>query len=313
MSSALICVMNDLEHIKPAKDTTLALLLEAQRRELAVWYANESDLSLQGGQCIARLRQIRLFDDPQRWFDVQAETTRPLARGDLVLMRSDPPVDDQYVYATMMLDRAEAHGARVVNQPAALRNFNEKLSITRFPELMPATRVAADPSILREFVDQQGRAVLKPLDGMGGRGIFMARAGDPNLNVILETLTCDATRPAMAQEFLPGIAEGDKRILMIHGEPVPYVLARIPGGSDFRGNLARGGRGEGQPISEDELHIARTVGPTLVEHGIEFAGLDVISGRLTEINVTSPTCVRELDAQFGINISGMLFDAIEAQ
>jgi len=313
MTSALICVMDDLEHIKPGKDTTLALLLEAQRRDLPVWYANAKDLSLKDGHCMARLRQVRLFDDPQQWFEIQSEALRPLTQGDLVLMRSDPPVDDEYIYATMMLDRAQAHGARVVNEPAALRNFNEKLSITRFPELMPATRVAADPAILREFVNEQGRAVLKPLDGMGGRGIFMAHADDPNLNVILETLTADASRPAMAQEFLPGIAEGDKRILMIHGEPVPYVLARIPSESDFRGNLARGGRGEGQPISKDESRIARAVGPVLIENGIEFAGLDVISGRLTEINVTSPTCVRELDAQFGINISGRLFDAIEAQ
>jgi len=226
-------------------------------------------------------------------------------------MRCDPPVDDGYVYATMMLDRAEAHGARVVNRPSALRNFNEKLAITQFPALMPRTRVAADPGVLREFVADQGKAILKPLDGMGGRGIFMTGMDDPNLNVILETLTADATRPAMAQEFLPGISDGDKRILMVHGEPVPYVLARIPDGADFRGNLARGGRGEGQPISDEEMHIARTVGPALVQNGIELAGLDVISGRLTEINVTSPTCVRELDAQFGINISAMLFDALE--
>ena len=311
MTSALICVMDGLEHIKPVKDTTLALLLEAQRRELPVWYANESDLSLAGGQCMARLRKICLFDDPDHWFETESETLRALGQGDLVLMRCDPPVDDGYVYATMMLDRAEAHGARVFNRPAALRNFNEKLAITRFPELMPATRVAADPAILREFVAGQSKTILKPLDGMGGRGIFMTHADDPNLNVILETVTLDATRPAMAQEFLPGISEGDKRVLMIHGEPVPYVLARIPRGSDFRGNLARGGRGEGQPISDAERCIARTVGPVLLDNGIEFAGLDMISGKLTEINVTSPTCVRELDAQFGINISGMLFDILE--
>ncbi|MBS3746037.1 MAG: glutathione synthase [Wenzhouxiangellaceae bacterium] len=313
MTTALVCIMDDLEHITPVKDTTFALLLEAQRREMSVWYANETDLSLNGDQCIARLRRLRLFDDPAHWFEVESETTRPLGRGDLVLMRCDPPVDDGYVYATMMLDRAEAHGARVVNRPAALRNFNEKLSITRFQELMPETRVSANAAILREFVAEREQAILKPLDGMGGRSIFLTSTDDPNLNVILETLTADATRPAMAQEFLPGISDGDKRVLMIHGEPVPYVLARVPGGADFRGNLARGGRGEGQPIGEDELHIARTVGPTLVEHGIEFAGLDVISGKLTEINVTSPTCVRELDAQFGLNISGMLFDALGTQ
>lgn len=313
MNSAVVFVMDDLSHIKPVKDTTFALMLEAQRRGLPVWYANESDLVMAGGECVARLRKVSLHDDADHWFDIEQETTRALGRGDLVLMRCDPPVDDNYVYATMILDRAEAHGARVVNRPSALRNFNEKLSISRFPELTPDTRVATDPTILREFVTRLGRAVLKPLDGMGGRGIFLANAEDPNLNVILETLTGDGRRPAMAQEFLPGIADGDKRILMVHGEPVPYVLARIPGGSDFRGNLARGGRGEGQPINDDEMRIARTVGPILVENGIEFAGLDVIAGKLTEINVTSPTCVRELDAQFGINIGEMLFDALDNQ
>lgn len=311
MHSAVVFVMDELNRIKPVKDTTFALMLEAQRRGFPVMYANEKSLSLAGGECIARLQQVRLFDNADHWFEVESEATRPLGDGDLVMMRSDPPVDDEYIYATMMLDRAEAHGARVVNRPSALRNFNEKLSISRFPELTPATRVTADPAGLREFVADHGRAVLKPLDGMGGRGIFLAAEDEPNLNVIIETLTADGKRPAMAQAFLPGISDGDKRILMIHGKPVPYVLARIPGGSDFRGNLARGGRGEGQRIGEEELQIAHTVGPVLVENGIEFAGLDVIDGKLTEINVTSPTCVRELDAQFGINIGEMLFDVFK--
>jgi glutathione synthase len=300
--------MDDLARIKPVKDTTFALMLEAQRRGFEVWYANEPDLALDGGACTARLRRVTLRDDEHDWFDVEREERRALGDGDLVFMRCDPPVDDRYVYATMMLDRALDHGARVVNRPSALRNFNEKLSITRFPELIPATRVSAAAGPLRDFVAEHGRAVLKPLDGMGGRGIFAAAADDPNLNVIIETLTLDGSVPAMAQEYLPGIADGDKRILMVHGRPVPYVLARIPGGGDFRGNLARGGRGEGRPIEPDERRIAERVGPFLVEQGIEFAGLDVIDGRLTEINVTSPTCVRELDAQFGVNIAGMLFD-----
>jgi glutathione synthase len=308
MERAFICVMDDLARIKPVKDTTFALMLEAQRRGLDVWYANEPDLALDGGDCRARLRKVTLRDDEQDCFDVEREEVRALGDGDLVFMRCDPPVDDRYVYATMMLDRAEDRGARVVNRPAALRNFNEKLAITRFPELMPATCVSASAAPLREFVAEHRRAVLKPLDGMGGRGIFVAGNEDPNLNVIIETLTAEGALPAMAQEYLPGIADGDKRILMVHGEPVPYVLARIPGSGDFRGNLARGGRGEGRPIDSDERRIAERVGPFLVEQGIEFAGLDVIDGRLTEINVTSPTCVRELDAQFGINIAGMLFD-----
>lgn len=303
--------MDELADIKPVKDTTFALMLEAQRRDLPVWYANEGDLGLDGGDCIARLRRVRLFDRAEGWYEIESEDARPLGSGDLVLMRCDPPVDDSYVYATMMLDRAAERGARVINRPAALRNLNEKLAITRYPELIPATRVTASASLLREFVTRHGRAVLKPLDGMGGRSIFMAAADDPNLNVIVETLTADGTRPAMAQEFLPGIADGDNRILMVHGEPVPYVLARIPGDSDFRGNLARGGRGEGRPINDAERRIAAAVGPALLDNGVEFAGLDVIDGKLTEINVTSPTCVRELDGQFGINISGMLFDAVD--
>jgi len=253
---------------------------------------------------------VRLQDDPAEWFEVLETVQRPLGRGDLVLMRSDPPVDDNYIYATMLLDRAAADGARVVNNPSALRDFNEKLAIARFPELIPETVVASDREQLRRFVSKLGRAVLKPLDGMGGRGIFMASAEDSNLNVILETLTADGTRPAMAQQFLPGISRGDKRVLVVAGQVVPYVLARIPGGSDFRGNLARGGRGEGQAISETERHIAETVAPVLLEHDIQFAGLDVIDGHLTEINITSPTCVRELDARFGLNIAGILFDQL---
>jgi glutathione synthase len=302
--------MDDLTAIKPVKDTTFALMLEAQRRGFAVWYANESDLALQGGDCVARLRGVTLHDDEHDWFEFGDETTRALGGDDLVFMRCDPPVDDRYVYATMMLDRAESAGARVVNEPAALRNFNEKLAITHFPDLIPATCVAADAGPLTDFVSRHGRAVLKPLDGMGGRGIFLAADDDANLNVIIETLTRDGSVPAMAQEYLPGIADGDKRILIVGGRAVDYVLARIPGGRDFRGNLARGGRGEGRPIAPDERRIAERVGPFLVERGIEFAGLDVIDGRLTEINVTSPTCVRELDRQFGINISGMLFDRL---
>lgn len=310
MSIRVICVMDDLAAIKPVKDTSFALMLEAQRRGLPVWYANESDLSLDGAECIARLRRVRLEDRNDHWFDVIETVERALGVDDLVLMRCDPPVDDRYIYATMMLDRAAANGARVVNNPQALREFNEKLAIAGFPELTPRTRVASDRERLRRFVLEHGRAVLKPLDGMGGRGIFIASADDPNLNVILETVTADGSRPAMVQEFLPGIKHGDKRVLVVAGEVVPYVLARIPGGADFRGNLARGGRGEGQPISSREREIAETVAPMLLEHDIQFAGLDVIDGHLTEINITSPTCVRELDAGFGLNIAGLLFDRL---
>lgn len=310
MDVQLICVMDDLAAIKPVKDTSFALMLEAQRRGLPVWYANESDLSLDGADCIARLRRVWLKDRSQDWFEVRQTVERALGTNDLVLMRCDPPVDDRFVYATMLLDRAVANGARVVNNPQALRDLNEKLAIVRFPHLIPETRVTSDRLRLREFVRERGRAVLKPLDGMGGRGIFIASADDPNLNVIIETVTADGSRPAMVQQFLPGIEHGDKRVLVVAGEVIPYVLARIPGSEDFRGNLARGGRGEGQPISARELKIAEAVAPVLLQHDIQFAGLDVIDGHLTEINITSPTCVRELDAAFGLNIAGQLYDRL---
>ncbi len=313
MSQPAIFITDDLGKIKPAKDTTFALMLEAQRRGMPVWFANEQDLMLSGNRCNARLNRVRLHDRAKRWIEIEQQQERTLGRGDLILMRCDPPVDDAYLYATMLLDQARRDGARVINRPSALRDFNEKLSIFRFPDLIPATTVASRAEILRDFVKKHGRAVLKPLDGMGGRGIFLARADDTNLNVIIETLTDHGQQPAMAQQFLPEISRGDNRILMVHGKPVPWVLARIPGETDFRGNLARGGRGEGREINAAERRIAEAVGPVLLDKGIEFAGLDVIGEHLTEINVTSPTCVRELDSGFGINIAGMLFDALERE
>jgi glutathione synthase len=310
MPDNLVVIMDDIAAIKPVKDTSLALMLEGQRRGLRLYYLNEDQLYLDQAICMAELRPARVRDDPKSWFELGEPETRALGADDLVLMRADPPVDAGYLYATFLLERAEAAGARVVNRPRALRDFNEKLAIARFPQLMPRTRVSSSATLLKSFVRELGRAVLKPLDGMGGRGIFLAGADDPNLNVILETLTEGGSETAMAQEFLPRIGEGDKRILIVHGRPVDYLLARIPGDEDFRGNLARGGRGEGRPLADEDRRIAETVGPELVRHGIEFAGLDVIGDRLTEINVTSPTCLRELDAQFGINIAESLFDAI---
>ena len=306
----LVVVMDDLAKIQPSKDTTFALLLEAQRRGLPIWYANEADLELAQGDCRAHLRKVELRDQAQDWFSVLESESRLLGEGDVILMRSDPPVDDSYLYATLLLDRAEQSGAQVINRPAALRRFNEKLSIGYFADWMPRTLVSARMQRLREFVMTEKKAVLKPLDGMGGRGIFLASADDPNLSVMLETLTDEGRQMALVQQFLPEIKQGDNRILLVHGQAVPYVLARIPGDSDFRGNLARGGRGQGRPINAAEQAIADAVGPVLLEHGITFAGLDVIGDRLTEVNVTSPTCVRELDAQFGLNIAGDLFDGL---
>ncbi|MDT8438337.1 MAG: glutathione synthase [Wenzhouxiangellaceae bacterium] len=310
MTSAVVFVMDDLAAIRPAKDTSFALMLEVQRRGLPVWYANEADLALEAGQCKARLRRVRLHDRDSDWFEVVEQTRRPLAVGDLILMRCDPPVDDGYVFATLMLERAQAAGARVVNSPQALLLFNEKLAIARFDDLAPASRVSARAEDLLAFIEQHQRAVLKPLDGMGGQGIFLTARDDPNRNVIIETLTDHGRRPAMVQQYLPEIADGDKRVLIVNGKPVEWMLARIPGSDDFRGNLARGGRGEGRPLGAAERRIAEHVGPVLLEHGIVFAGLDVIGDRLTEVNVTSPTCVRELDRQFDANIAGQLFDAL---
>ncbi|MEN1727879.1 MAG: glutathione synthase [Pseudomonadota bacterium] len=311
MRKNLIVVMDDIGAIKIAKDTSFAMLLEGQRRGYRIHYLNEDGLSLDGHQTMAVMHELTVRDDPDDWFTLGNRVERPLGKDDLIFMRADPPVDEDYTFATLLLDHAEANGAQVVNRPSALRDFNEKLAIAYFPDLMPKTRVSARASDLKAFVAEQGRAVLKPLDGMGGKSIFLTSGDDPNLNVILETLTDGGQRLAIAQEFLPEIDQGDKRILLVRGKPVPYLLARIPTGDDFRGNLAKGGRGEGRPLSESDRRIAEAVAPMLVEHGIDFAGLDVIGDRLTEVNVTSPTCVRELDEEFGLNIIGDLFDAID--
>ena len=311
MRKNLVVVMDDIATIKVVKDTSFAMLLEGQRRGYRVWYLDEADLYLDGAQTCAKMQSVQVRDDAQDWYETGERVDRALGADDLVLMRADPPVDDNYLFATYLLEQAEQAGARVVNRPRALRDFNEKLAIARFPELIPATLVSADAGSLRDFVRRNGRAVLKPLDGMGGKSIFLLERDDRNLNVVIETLTDSGRRMAMAQEYLPAISEGDKRVLIVHGRPVDKLLARIPGQDDFRGNLARGGRGEGRPLGEADRAIAETVAPVLLEHGIEFAGLDIIGDRLTEINVTSPTCVRELDAQFGINIIGDLFDATD--
>lgn len=311
MRQNMVVVMDEIAAIKVAKDTSFAMLLEGQRRGYQLWYLNETDLELAGGVARARMRQVRVKDDVNDWFELGDSCTRPLGEEDLVMMRSDPPVDTDYLMATYVLEQAERAGAFVVNRPRALRDFNEKLATARFPELMPATLVSAHADALREFVAEHGRAVLKPLDGMGGQSIFVVRHGDPNFNVIVETLTDSGRHMAMAQEYLAAIDQGDKRVLMVHGRPVDYLLARIPAGNDFRGNLAKGARAEGRPLQPSDRAVAEQVGPFLVEQGIWFAGLDLIGDRLTEINVTSPTCVRELDEQFGLNIIGDLLDAID--
>ena len=306
----VVVVMDPIGAIKIAKDTTFAMLLEAQRRGHRLHYVLPGGLSLRDGKAIAQAAPLTVKDDKAGWFTLGEAADLPFGPGQVVLMRKDPPFDDQFLYDTQILSIAQAAGVLVVNDPQGLRDYNEKLGALLFPQCCPPTLVSRDKAALKAFVAEHGEAVLKPLDGMGGRSIFRARTGDSNLNVILETLVGDGNL-TLAQRFIPGITDGDKRVLLVDGVPVDYVLARIPQGDEFRGNLAAGGRGEGRPISDRDRWIAEQVAPEMKRRGMLFVGLDVIGDYLTEVNVTSPTCVRELDAQFGLNIAGLLFDAIE--
>jgi glutathione synthase len=306
-------VMDPIGSIKIAKDTSFAMLLEAQRRGHALHYVAPGGLAVAGGRAVAHMAELTVRDDPNGWHTLGSYATQSLAEMDVVLMRADPPVDGDYLHDSLILGLAQAEGVLIVNDPQGLRDLNEKLAALLFPQCCPPTLVSRDAVALRGFIAEQGDAVLKPLDGMGGRSIFRAHAADPNLNVILETLTDYGRHLVMAQRYLPEIVSGDKRILLVDGEPVPYCLARIPQGNEFRGNLAAGGRGEGRPLSERDRWIAGQVGPEMKRRGMLFVGLDVIGDYLTEVNVTSPTCVRELDQQFGLNIAADLFAAIEAR
>jgi len=316
MTLSVGVLMDPIGAIKMAKDTSFAMLLEAQRRGHALHYLEQGDLALRDGTPWGRIAPLAVREDPQHWFTLGQPAWRDLRELDVVLMRKDPPVDAQFIYDTMVLEAAQRGGVAVVNDPQSLRDCNEKLFALAFPRCIAPTLVARDAGELRRFTAEHGEVVLKPLDGMGGRGIFRARAGDSNLNSMLETLLGgdahgEGRQFAIAQKYIPEITAGDKRILVIDGEPVPYALARIPQGDEFRGNLAAGGRGEGVPLSDRDRWIVAQVAPELRRRGLLFVGLDVIGDYLTEINVTSPTCVRELDAQFGLNIAGQLFDVIE--
>ena len=308
----VVVVMDPIQAIKISKDTTFAMLLEAQRRGHRLHYVLPGGLFLRDGAALARSAPLTVRDEKTGWYTLGEPGELPFGPGQVVLMRKDPPFDDQFLYDTHILSVAKGAGAMVVNDPQGLRDYNEKLAALLFPQCCPPTLVSRDTAALKAFVAEHGEAVLKPLDGMGGRSIFRARAGDSNLNVILETLVGDGNL-TLAQRFIPGIKEGDKRVLLVDGVPVDYVLARIPQGDEFRGNLAAGGRGEGRPISDRDRWIAEQVAPEMQRRGMLFVGLDVIGDYLTEVNVTSPTCVRELDAQFGLNIAGLLFDAIESR
>jgi glutathione synthase len=305
-------LMDPIGAIRIHKDSTFAMLLEAQRRGHRLFQLGQGDLAVRDGAAIGRLAPLRVRDDAASWFTLGEPAWKPLAGLDVVLARKDPPFDADFLHDTLVLDLAERDGVLVVNRPQALRDANEKLFAQWFPQCSPPTLVAREAAALRAFVREVGEAVVKPLDGMGGRSIFKTRGDDPNLNVILETLTREGRELTMAQRFVPEAALGDKRILLIDGEPVPYALARIPQGTDFRGNMARGGKAVGQPLSDRDRWICEQVAPTLRARGLWFVGLDVIGDYLTEINVTSPTGIRELDAQFGLNIAGALFDRIES-
>jgi glutathione synthase len=311
MNLSLGVIMDPIQSIKPVKDSTFAMMLEAQRRGYEIWYMELSDLWMLSDEAWGRQRKLRLHDSSANWFEFLEERTAPLGALDAILMRKDPPFDMTYIMVTYLLDAAMRAGAVVVNPPGALRDFNEKMATTLFPQCCVPMLVARDIGRLRAFIIEAGHAVVKPVDSMGGESIFSVMADDKNLNVILETVTGHGKRYVMAQHFIPEITAGDKRILMINGTPVPYSLARIPCAGEFRGNLAAGGRGVGQPLSERDVWIANEVGTWLRENNVLFAGLDVIGDYLTEINITSPTCIRELDAQFGLNISSDLFDEIE--
>ncbi len=308
----VVVVMDPIAAIKIAKDSTFAMLLEAQRRCHRLHYVRPGGLGVRDGRARATAAPLQVRDAAGDHFHLGEWAELTFGPGQVVLMRSDPPVDADYLHDTQLLTLAQRQGALVVNDPQGLRDFNEKLAALLFPQCCPPTLVSRDAGALKAFVAEHGEAVLKPLDGMGGRSIFRARAGEPNLNVILETLTSGGRHLAMAQRYLPEIAQGDKRILLVDGVPVDYCLARIPQGDEFRGNLAAGGRGEGRPLAERDRWIAAQVGPEMQRRGMLFVGLDVIGDYLTEVNVTSPTCIRELDAQFGLNIAGMLLDRIEA-
>lgn len=287
------------------------MMMEAQRRGWEIHYMEMNDLSLEQGKAVARTRTVTLQEDPNGWFEFQSEQEIALSDLDAVLMRKDPPFDTEYIYATYILERAENEGALIVNKPQSLRDCNEKLFTAWFPELTPTTLVTRRADKIKAFHQEHGDVILKPLDGMGGSSIFRVMKGDPNVSVIIETLTAMGENYCMAQTFVPDISNGDKRILVVDGEPMPYCLARIPAKGETRGNLAAGGRGEARPISETDRKIAETVAPILKEKGLIFVGLDVIGDKLTEINVTSPTCIREIEAAFDISITGKLMDAIE--
>ncbi|HEX5793475.1 MAG TPA: glutathione synthase [Rheinheimera sp.] len=304
-------VMDPISAINIKKDSSFAMLLQAQQRGYQIHYMEMADLYLLQGQARATTKLLTVQEDPARWYQFGTEQDIALSELDAVLMRKDPPFDTEYIYATYILERAEDEGTLIVNKPQSLRDANEKLYTSWFSQFTPKTLVSRDAKRLKAFYQAEQDIILKPLDGMGGASIFRLKPADANVSVIIETLTQHGSRYAMAQRYIPEITQGDKRILVVNGKPVPYCLARIPASGETRGNLAAGGRGEARPLSESDWQIANAIGPTLKAKGLIFVGLDVIGDKLTEINVTSPTCIREIEAAFPVSITAMLFDEIE--
>ena len=313
MSRKLGVVMDELASLNTRKDSSLAMLVEAQARGYSLYYINMSDLYMKQDQALATAQKLHINLANNPWYETTQAETLSLDTLDIILMRKDPPFNMRYIYATYILECAEQAGALVVNKPQSLRDANEKFFTVHFPQCLPPTLIAADSVQLNHFIDSEQDVIVKPLDGMGGKSIFRISPDDNNRNVILETLTDEGQTPIMAQRYIPEIVEGDKRILLIDGEAVPYALARKPMAGETRANLAQGGKGEGVELSERDRWICDQVGPKLKEMGHIFVGLDVIGDYLTEINVTSPTCIRELDKLYDLNISATLFDCLESK
>lgn len=303
--------MDPISQINIKKDSSFAMLIEAQSRKHELYYLEQSDLILKDGQVFAQICKLTVNQDENSWFELQAPCLVPLTEMDALLMRKDPPFDMEFVYTTYLLEIAHKAGVLVVNNPQSLRDHNEKLFTALFPQCCTDMLVSRKDTEFRAFLAEHKDIILKPLDGMGGSSIFRVKENDPNIGVIIETLTQMQTQMAMAQKFIPEIKQGDKRILMVDGEPIPYCLARIPAKGETRGNLAAGGRGEARPLSPRDYWIADQIGPFLKQKGLIFVGIDVIGDYVTEINVTSPTCIKEIDAAYDTNIAGTLFNAIE--
>jgi len=303
-------VMDPIAKLNYKKDSTLAMLWAAADRGWQLYYMEQHDLLMDQGVAKASMAPLEVFKNPEHWYSLGNAKEQPLADLDVVLMRVDPPFDNEYIYSTYLLEQAERQGTLIVNRCQSLRDCNEKLFATEFPQCCPPVLVSANSDRLKAFHQEHQDVIFKPLDGMGGSSVFRVKPDDPNVNVILETLTEFGKQTIMAQKYLPEIKEGDKRILLINGEPIPYCLARVPSSGETRGNLAAGGTGRAQPMTERDLWIAREIGPTLKEKGLLFVGMDVIGDYLTEINVTSPTCIREIDTAYDLDIAGDLMECI---